>query len=158
MAVKYTLHVEGNDAAELADAIADLAVVVGSGMSQEQQSGAVGTDPEPEPAQDDTPPPSPQQTKRGSKGKSKSKAKPVEDEGDGSSLDDVKSVAQDLIDAVGGDMERAQELVHSEWKVRRVSELDPGQYDRFIRWTKEQVELLQEIQAQSPERDTEEDD
>jgi len=134
MAVKYTLHVEGATAAELTDAVADLALAIGAG------AGAANS----EPAEDDTPPPAAPASKKGGR-KGGKKQQPAEGEDEGPALTDVKEIAAELVQACGGDMERAQELVYAEWKVRRVSELDKGDYARFIEWAKEQIETLREL-------------
>jgi len=151
MAVKYTLYVEGENAAELGDAVADLAMVIGAntaGAPADDDDGA-SDDAAPDPG------PAPKPKKGGGKKKAAPKAKAEEDEGP--TIEDVKEVAAELVDAVGGDMERAQELVHSEFKVRRVSELDRADYARFVKWTRDQIETLQELYGNSEGQQEEQD-
>lgn len=59
-------------------------------------------------------------------------------------FDDVTAAAGELIKACGGDMKRAQELVYSEFGVRKVSKLSVEQYGHAHKWMLEIAEQMDE--------------
>lgn len=136
---KYELFIRANTGQEITEAVAELLEAIGGGQPAEEEPSAAQSTGRKKAA-----------PKKKAPAASKKKAEPApepaeDDDGEGPSLDDVTSAASDLVNVLNGDMKRAQELVHSEFKVRRISELTPDQYKPFIGWAQQQVELIKDL-------------
>lgn len=162
---KYELIIRGDTGQEVTEAVAELLEAIGGGggkPAEEEPSAAQATGRKKAPAKQK--PAASKKKPAASKKKAEPATEPSADEDEGPTLDDVASAATDLVNALNGDMKRAQELVHAEFKVRRISELETDSYRRFIDWAKSQVELLKDLNGmdddmppEAPGQDEDED-
>lgn len=147
-----SIKIEGNDAAELAARLNDLTGLLGT-QTVESAPAVLEPGPQPEPEPQSEPAASKKSSGGGGGGKKsgggKKKQPGSEPESEGAAtLEDVKSGAARLIEALDGRMAEAKRLVKDAWGVSKVSELDPASYHEFLNWIDAEIQKLDEAAAE----------